>query len=137
MWPRAINPSNPYRRFADIAMLPLVEGLLQAGEVQEPEALYTVSQEEHTARPAESRYRIDPYGRRCHALYDGENLVAVLAYKRGAVEVKRRFEALEQEIARLKEALSEVGKARGGGAVERLQAEREARDVRERQAERE
>jgi len=112
-------------------MLPLVEGLLQAGEVQEPEASYTVSQEEHAARPADSRYRIEPYGRRNHALYDGETLVAVTAYKRGAVEVKRRFETLEEEIARLKQARAEIGGERPGEtrrapAVERLQAERES-----------
>jgi len=63
--------------------------------------------------------------------------VAVVAYKRGAVEVKRRFETLEQEIARLKEAPSEVeggppGEARGAGAVERLQAERDAGNERTR-----
>jgi hypothetical protein len=118
-------------------MLPLVEGLLQAGEVQEPEASYTPSQPEHTARPAESRYRIDPYGRRSHALYDGKALVAVMAYKRGAGEVKRRFEALEQEIVRLNQELSEVrgeppGEGRRAKAVERLQAEREAGSKRQR-----
>ena len=118
-------------------MLPLAEELLQAGEVQEPGVSYTASEEEHAARSADSRYRIDPYGRRNHALYDGEDLVAVMAYKRGAVEVKRRFEALEQEIARLKEALSAVGgeppgEGKGTGAVGRLRAEREAGNVRER-----
>lgn len=118
-------------------MLPLVEGLLHAGEVREPEASYTASQEECTARPAESRYRIEPYSRRSHALYDGQDLVAVMAYKRGAVEVKRRFETLEQEIARLQQALAEVGggppgEARGAGAVERLQAERDTGNERTR-----
>jgi hypothetical protein len=118
-------------------MLPLVERLLEAGDVREREASYTASQEEHGARPADSRYRIEPYGRRNHALYDGETLVAVTAYKRGAVEVKRRFETLEQEIARLQQALSEVGgeppgRSRGAGAVERLQAERDAGNVRKR-----
>jgi hypothetical protein len=104
-------------------MLPVVEGLLEAGAVQEPEGAYTVSQGEHTPGPAEIRYRIAPYGRRNHALYDGEALVTVTAYKRGAVEVKRRFETLEQEIARLKQVLSEVGgeppgEARRAGAME-------------------
>jgi hypothetical protein len=118
-------------------MLPLVEGLLQPGEVREREASYTASQEEHAARPAESRYRIEPYSRRRHALYDGEDLVAVVAYKRGAVEVKRRVETLEQEIARLKQRLLEVvGEsprgAQHGSAVERLQEEREAGNVRTR-----
>jgi hypothetical protein len=96
-----------------------------------------VSQGDHAPGPVESRYRIEPYGRRNHALYDGKELVAVMAYKRGAAEVKRRFEALEQEIVRLKQALSEVvgespGEARCAGAVERLQAEREAENVRKR-----
>jgi len=118
-------------------MLPLVEGLLEAGEVQEPEGTYTISQGEHASGPAESRYRIEPYGRRNHALYDGKELVAVMVYKRGAGEVKRRFETLEQEIAQLKQALSEVageppGEARPARAVERLQAEREAENVRKR-----
>jgi hypothetical protein len=118
-------------------MLPLVEGLLEAGEVREPEASYRASQEEHAARPAESRYRIQRYGRRNYALYDGEDLVAVMAYKRGAMEVKGRFEALEREIARLKQGLSETGTEPPGragrtGAVQRLQAEREAGNVRER-----
>jgi hypothetical protein len=58
-----------------------------------------------------------------------------MAYKRGAVEVKRRFDTLEQEIARLQQALSEGrgesgGEARRAGAVERLHAEREADNVR-------
>jgi hypothetical protein len=106
-------------------MLPLVEGLLDAGEVQEPEAPYTASQGEHAARSVDSRYRIDPYGRRNHALYDGKELVAVMVYKRGAGEVKRRFEALEQEIVLPKQALSAVmgeppGEAQCVGAVERL-----------------
>jgi hypothetical protein len=118
-------------------MLPLVEGLLEGGEIQEPEGAYTVSQGEYAPGPADSRYRIDPYGRRNHALYDGKELVAVMAYKRGAVEVKRRFETLEQEIVRLKQALAEVGgespwEARRAGAVERLQAERETGNVRKR-----
>jgi hypothetical protein len=118
-------------------MLPLVERLLEEGEVQEPAGAYTMSQGEHAPGPAESRYRIEPYGQRHHALYDGKELVAVTAYKRGAVEVKRRFEALEQEIVRLKQALSGVagdslGEARRAGAVERLQAEREADNERTR-----
>ena len=101
-------------------MLPLVEGLLEAGEVQEPEGSYTVFQGDHAPGPAESRYRIESYGRRSHALYDGKDLVAVMAYKRGAVEVKRRFETLEQEIVRLKQALSEEGgRVSRGGAVRR------------------
>jgi len=35
---------------------------------------------------------IQPYGNRYFALYDGENLVCVTVYKKGAMEVKRRLE---------------------------------------------
>jgi hypothetical protein len=35
---------------------------------------------------------IQPYGDRYFALYDGEDLVCVTVYKKGALEVKRRLE---------------------------------------------
>ena len=35
---------------------------------------------------------IQPYGTRYFALYDGEDLVCVTVYKKGAMEVKRRLE---------------------------------------------
>jgi len=35
---------------------------------------------------------IEPYGDRYFAVYDGEELVCVTVYKKGALEVKRRLE---------------------------------------------
>lgn len=35
---------------------------------------------------------IQPYGTRYYALYEGEDLVCVTVYKKGALEVKRRLE---------------------------------------------
>ena len=35
---------------------------------------------------------VQPYGDRYYALYDGEDLVCVTVYKKGALEVKRRLE---------------------------------------------
>ena len=35
---------------------------------------------------------IQPYGTRYYALYDGEDLICVTVYKKGAMEVKRRLE---------------------------------------------
>ena len=35
---------------------------------------------------------IQPYGTRYYALYDGEDLICVTVYKKGALEVKRRLE---------------------------------------------
>ena len=36
---------------------------------------------------------IQHYGNRYYALYDGEDLICVTVYKKGALEVKRRLEA--------------------------------------------
>jgi hypothetical protein len=35
---------------------------------------------------------IEPYGDRYFAVYDGEELVCVTVYRKGAMEVKRRLE---------------------------------------------
>jgi hypothetical protein len=37
-------------------------------------------------------FSIQPYGTRYYALYEGEDLVCVTVYKKGALEVKRRLE---------------------------------------------
>jgi len=37
-------------------------------------------------------FLIQPYGNRYFALYDGEDLICVTVYKKGAMEVKRRLE---------------------------------------------
>ena len=37
-------------------------------------------------------FLIQPYGTRYFALYDGEDLICVTVYKKGAMEVKRRLE---------------------------------------------
>ena len=37
-------------------------------------------------------FLIQPYGTRYYALYDGEDLICVTVYKKGALEVKRRLE---------------------------------------------
>ena len=37
---------------------------------------------------------IQPYGDRYFALYEGEELVCVTVYKKGALEVKRRLETI-------------------------------------------
>ena len=47
------------------------------------------------------RYTICKYGSRYFAVYDGDELVCVTLYRKGAVEVKRRLEAaeLKREVA--------------------------------------
>jgi hypothetical protein len=51
---------------------------------------------------------IDKWGEsRFYALYDGNDLVCVTAYKRGAESVKRRVEALEERIEQLEQVKGE------------------------------
>ena len=40
---------------------------------------------------------IEHYGDRYFALYDGEDLVCVTVYKKGALEVKRRLEMVSMQ----------------------------------------
>ena len=49
---------------------------------------------------------IQPYGDRYYALYDGEDLVCVTVYKKGAMEVKRRLEATQNLIQKQTECLT-------------------------------
>ena len=42
---------------------------------------------------------IRPYGDRYYALYEGEDLICVTVYKKGAMEVKRRLEAAYNSMA--------------------------------------
>ena len=41
------------------------------------------------------RFKVEKYGERTFALYDGESLVCVTAYRKGAEEVRRRMIAYE------------------------------------------
>jgi hypothetical protein len=41
---------------------------------------------------------IERYGNRYFALYEGETLICVTVYKKGALEVKRRLEATQNLI---------------------------------------
>ena len=43
---------------------------------------------------------IQPYGNRYYALYDGEDLVCVTVYKKGALEVKRRLETASNLVTK-------------------------------------
>jgi hypothetical protein len=112
-------------------ILPLVERLLEAGEIQEPGSAYASSRKEEAGTPAHGEYRVEHYGPRFWALYKGDRLRAVTVYRRGAEELKKEFERLEAEIVRLQQIVREreeghAAPREGSGAVERLQAEWES-----------
>jgi hypothetical protein len=46
---------------------------------------------------------IEHYGERYFALYEGETLICVTVYRRGAAEVKRRLEATQNLIQKQRE----------------------------------
>jgi hypothetical protein len=106
--------------------LTLTQKLPQSESVQEAAASYD---------PASSHYRVAryPYSR-FYALYDGDELLAVTVYKKGAEAVRDRLQAQEARLAQLTQALhgqSETTPATSG-AVDRLQAERGAAKARQR-----
>jgi hypothetical protein len=85
--------------------------------------------------PASSRYRIARYpDSRFYALYDGDQLLAVTVYKKGAEAVRDRLQAQEASIAHLMQAQSSQGEVSPAmpGAVARLQKERESGKARQR-----
>jgi hypothetical protein len=43
-----------------------------------------------------SEFTIQKWGRRFWAVFDGDGLICIAAYKKGALEVKRRLEEMEQ-----------------------------------------
>jgi hypothetical protein len=83
-------------------MLPLVEGLLQAEEVLELEAASQALQKVSAAGPAEARFHVERYGRtRFWALYEGDALLAVTVYNRGAETLRDRLQSQEVRMAEL------------------------------------
>jgi len=54
---------------------------------------------ENNEKPNGKELFIQHYGDRYFALYEGEDLVCITVYKKGAIEVKRRLEAMQALIA--------------------------------------
>jgi hypothetical protein len=98
--------------------LTLTQRLRQAESVEEAAASYD---------PASSHYRVAryPYSR-FYALYDGDELLAVTVYKKGAEAVRDRLQAQEARIAALTQGQRDQSEANPAqpGAVARLEKER-------------
>jgi hypothetical protein len=54
-----------------------------------------------------SRYRIARYGDRSWAAYEGDELIAVTAYKKGALAIVGRLQSLERQLAELHQRLAD------------------------------
>jgi hypothetical protein len=106
--------------------LTLTQKLPQSESVQEAAVPYD---------PVTSHYRVARYpDSRFYALYDGDELLAVTVYKKGAEAVRDRLQAQEASIAQLTQALYSQGEVSPAtpGAVARLEKERESGKTRQR-----
>ena len=106
--------------------LTLTQKLPQSESVQEAAAPYD---------PASSHYRVARYpDSRFYALYDGDQLLAVTVYKKGAEAIRDRLQAQEASIAQLTQALHAQGEGSPAtpGAVARLEKERRSGKARQR-----
>src|SRR5262245_28573543 len=70
----------------------------------------------HTGQPEraqpQSRYRVDHYGKsRNFAAYEGQTIIAVTLYRKGAAEITARLEEKDRRIAALESQLAAVEKS--------------------------
>jgi hypothetical protein len=70
----------------------------------------------HTDQPdraqPQSRYRVDHYGKsRNFAAYEGQTLIAVTLYRKGAAEITARLEEKDRSIAALESQLAAVSQS--------------------------
>jgi hypothetical protein len=85
--------------------------------------------------PASSAYRVARYPfSRFYAVYDGDELLAVTVYKKGAEAVRDRLQAQEAQIAALMRGQRDQSEANPAqpGAVARLHTERASAKARQR-----
>ena len=107
--------------------MPLLQAAVESEEAREAARPYGGGQAEAPSA-TDSYYRIERYKNTRHwALYDGEELVTVTVYKRGAESVKQRLEDLEKRLAELASA----NDPQPPGAVTRLNQERSSRGPRQ------
>src|SRR5262245_16230338 len=60
----------------------------------------------------QSRYRVDHYGKsRNFAAYDGQTIIAVTLYRKGAAEITARLEEKDRSIAALESQLAAVSQS--------------------------
>ena len=66
------------------------------------------------SEPEQSRYRIDHYGKsRNFAAYEGQTIIAVTLYRKGAVEITKRLEEKDRRIAALESQLATMAESQG------------------------
>ena len=75
-------------------------------------AHHHTNQPEPTQPQEERRYRVEHYGKsRNFAAYEGQALIAVTLYRKGAAEIRARLEAKDRRIAALESQLAAVAES--------------------------
>src|SRR5215510_12140820 len=71
----------------------------------------------------QSRYRVDHYGKsRNFAAYEGQTIIAVTLYRKGAAEITARLEEKDRRIAALESQLATVSQASAPPSAEPVPA---------------
>jgi len=74
-------------------------------------ANHDTDQPERAAQP-QSRYRVDHYGKsRNFAAYEGQTIIAVTLYRKGAAEITKRLAEKDRTIAALESQLAAVSQS--------------------------
>lgn len=74
--------------------------IVQLGVLKESEMTGMESELDKESYGKSKGLVIQPYGNRYYALYDGEDLVCVTVYKKGALEVKKRLETASDPMSK-------------------------------------
>src|SRR2546422_7572588 len=80
-------------------------------------AHHQTNQSEQTQPQPQSRYRVDHYGKsRNFAAYEGQTIIAVTLYRKGAAEITARLEEKDRSIAALESQLAAVSQSQVSSA---------------------
>jgi len=85
--------------------------------MKERERANHLTDQPERAQP-QSRYRVEHYGKsRNFAAYEGQTIIAVTLYRKGAVEIKGRLEEKDRIIATLESQLAAVSQSQVSSAL--------------------
>jgi hypothetical protein len=87
--------------------------------MKEREGAHHHTNQPERAQPQEQhRYRVDHYGKsRNFAAYEGQTIIAVTLYRKGAAEIMARLEAKDRSIAALESQLAAVSQSQVSPAL--------------------
>src|SRR5436190_3082299 len=87
-------------------------------------AIHPTNQPERAQPQEPHRYRVDHYGKsRNFAAYEGQTIIAVTLYRKGAAEITARLEEKDRRIAALESQLAAVSQSQVSPALPAAEAE--------------